>query len=172
MKFGIFLLLLFSTALYADVTIPQKLIDHHTAVCSDFGTEDGKYLLRAAYKLPKSPNSESIKTLYVLGCQMYAYNSLEKAYILDSEENITDVYVVEIDEERSLTATNDLMGSDYDEASNTLGTFQKGRGIGDCGSTATYTYSSEVEKFILVQARLKNHCDGDVESEWPVVYSK
>lgn len=152
--------------------IPQKLIEHHSAVCTEFPTEEGRYLMRAEYSLPKSPYSNEAKKLYVLGCEMYAYNSLEKAYIVDQSGNITDVYVAEIDHERSFSATSDLMGADYDEKSNTLGLFQKGRGIGDCGSSTIYSYNPEAEKFILIEARMKNECNGEVEDEWPVIYSK
>lgn len=152
--------------------IPAKLVAHHTAICPEFSTEYGKYYMRGEYSLPKSKYTKSPKTLYILGCEMYAYNSLEKAYILDAYGAITEVYVAAIDHTRSITATSDLMGAGYDEETYTLGTFQKGRGIGDCGSATTYVYNPEEEKFILMEARLKMNCDGDIEAEWPVIYSK
>lgn len=167
-------LLLLSQSVAADDTvpvIPEKLINHHRIACPEFNSDDGRILLRAEYTLPSSPNTQEVKKLYVLGCEMYAYNSLEKAYILNATGDITDVYVAVIDYEGSLTATSDLMGADYDEISMLLGTFQKRRGMGDCGSTSAYSYSPELEKFILMQTRLKQECDG-IESYWPVIYSK
>lgn len=166
--------LLLSLGSFADTppVIPQNLLSLHIQACPEFGSVYGQYFTRGVYPLPKSPYSSEVKTLYVLGCEMYAYNSLERAYILNAKGEITPVYVADIDFERSLTATADLMGADYDEASRTLGTFQKGRGIGDCGSATTYLYNPESEKFIMIEARLKNACDGDMESEWPVIYSK
>ncbi|MGZ3788277.1 MAG: DUF1176 domain-containing protein, partial [Bacteriovorax sp.] len=127
---------------------------------------------REIHALPKLQDSSSTKKLYILGCEMYAYNTMEKAYILDANNDITDVYVADIDKDLAITATSSLMGTYYDEASKTLGTFQKGRGIGDCGAASSYLYSPTYEKFILMEARIKDHCDGDVEGEWPVVYSK
>ena len=173
MKLGILLLSL-SFAAFAETApvIPQKLLEHHLAMCPDFGSDYGKYFSREKFTLPKAEHSASIKTLYVLGCEMYAYNSREKAYIIDEQGVVTDVYVAEIDYQGTLTATSDLMGSGYDDATKTLGTFQLGRGIGDCGAASLYLYSPEDEKFILKEARIKNNCDGDAESEWPVVYPK
>ncbi|MFA6237586.1 MAG: DUF1176 domain-containing protein [Bacteriovorax sp.] len=156
----------------ASFDIPAKLLARHTAICPEFNTERGKYYMKGEYALPKSKYSKETKTLYILGCEMYAYNSLEKAYILDAKDNITDVYVAVIDHIRSITATADLMGAGYDEETFMLYTFQKGRGIGDCGSASTYLYNPEEEKFILMEARLKNNCDGDIEADWPVIYSK
>lgn len=174
MKIGLLFLLL-SFSLFAEdkpPVIPQAVVDHHVSACPEFATEYGKYYLRAAYTLPESEYSKQKNTLYVLGCEMYAYNSQERAYIVDPKGVITDVYVAEINFEGNLTATNMLMGADYDEANKALYTFQKGRGVGDCGSAATYVYSAYEEKFILKEARIKNSCDGDIESDWPVVYSK
>lgn len=167
MKLGI-LLLAFSIAAFADTTpvISEKLLTYHQTHCPRFGSEVGKYARREVYSLP------STKTLYILGCEMYAYNSMEKAYIVDQTGAINDVNVVQIDSEGSLSATSDLMGTMFDEQSNTLRTYQKGRGYGDCGSAATYSYNAVEEKFILREARIKDNCDGDVDSQWPVVYSK
>jgi len=173
MKLGLLILLLTFSAFAEEKppVLPENLVAHHTAVCPDFGTADGKWFQRAAYTLPQSQYSKQINTLYVLGCEMYAYNSQERAYIVDPNGAITDVWVAEIDFKGNFTATNSLMGSDYDPASQLLYTFQKGRGIGDCGSAASYKYSAEEEKFILTEARIKDNCDGDMEAEWPVVYS-
>jgi hypothetical protein len=82
------------------------------------------------------------------------------------------VAVAEVVTDRSITATSDLMGTAFDQASLMLSTFSKGRGIGDCGTSAVYKYDANSEKFVLLEARLKEQCDGDSESDWPVVYSK
>ena len=151
--------------------IPADILARHKAACPEFATEDGKYLQRERYKLPGSEYSPEPRTLYVLGCEMYAYNSSERAYIETPYEAI-DVSIAEVLGDGSIVATNNLMGAGFDEATQTLGTFQKGRGIGDCGSAASYKYSPENEKFVLVEARVKDSCDGEVESEWPIVYKK
>ena len=127
---------------------------------------------KAAFTLPNGEHSKGPKMLYILGCELYAYNSMEKAYILDSYGNVTNVEVAEIMSDKSITATTDLMGTAFDQASLTLSTYSKGRGIGDCGSSGLYKFDLNSEKFVLLEARLKENCDGDTESGWPVVYSK
>lgn len=152
--------------------IPAAVLERHQASCPDFSSpERGEYLLKESFTLPGSEYSPKTKTLYLLGCEMYAYNSLEKAYIVDSYGQVTNVSVVEVGSEGSLTATSDLMGAGFDLETLTLGTFSKGRGIGDCGSSASYKYDSKNEKFVLIEARLKEACDG-LETDWPLVYKK
>lgn len=166
-------LTLSSTAFSSEQTLslPSGLKERHVAACPEFGTEDGRWFQRSVSVLPQSEHSKQINTLYVLGCEVYAYNSLERAYIVSEDGTITDVWVTEIDHEGKLTATKDLMGAGYDEETQHLYTFVKGRGIGDCGAASSYHYSAEDQKFFLREARIKNQCDGDFESDWPVVYS-
>ncbi|QDK42112.1 hypothetical protein DOM21_11765 [Bacteriovorax stolpii] len=158
------------TAFAGEITIPKEVLDRHTNACPEFASNE--YLQREAYQLPGSEYSPKGATLYVLGCEMYAYNSLEKAYIVSPWGEVTNVAVAEVAADGSIMATSDLMGAGYDAETKTLGTFQKGRGMGDCGSSATYQYSPENQRFVLIEARVKDSCDGEFESEWPVVYKK
>lgn len=155
----------------AKIEIPADVLARHQVACPTFGTAEGEYLTAEKYTLPGSEYSKAPRTLYVLGCELYAYNSREKAYIVTPYETL-DVSVAEVSGDGSITATNDLMGAGFNPEDLTLGTFQKGRGIGDCGSSTTYKYSPESEKFVLIEARVKDSCDGEFESEWPVVYKK
>ncbi len=154
---------------FAAIEIPKDVLDRHTTACPEFA--ENEYLQREAYTLPGSEYSKASRTLYVLGCEMYAYNSLEKAYIVSPYETV-NVSVADVSFDGSITATSDLMGAGFDPETLTLGTFQKGRGIGDCGSASTYKYDARLEKFVLIEARVKEECNGDVESDWPLVYKK
>ena len=154
------------------IQIPKAVLDRHNASCPDFSSEQGQYLMKEVYTLPAGEYSKTPKSLYILGCELYAYNSRELAYIVDSYGDITNVAVSEVATDRSITATSDLMGTAFDQAGLMLSTYSKGRGVGDCGSSAAYKYDANSEKFVLLEARLKEQCDGDVESDWPVVYSK
>ena len=58
---------------------------------------------------------------------MYAYNTMEKAYIVDTYGQVTNISIVDVGSDESLTATNDLMGAGFDLETLTLGTFSKGR---------------------------------------------
>lgn len=154
------------------IQIPKTVLDRHNASCPEFSSEDGKYLSREVYTIPGGEYSKAPKALYILGCELYAYNSRELAYIVDSYGDVTNVAVAEVLTDTSITATSDLMGTAFDQAGLMLSTYSKGRGMGDCGSSAVYKYDANSEKFVLLEARLKEHCDGDMESQWPVVYSK
>lgn len=153
------------------VVVPQSVLALHLKACPEYAEREAEgWVQKEAYTLPKSEYS-SAPTLYVLGCEMYAYNSLVKAYIVDAYETKV-VSVAEVSTDGSIFATSDLMGAGFDAATNTLGTFSKGRGIGDCGQTATYGYSAREQRFYLLEARVKDSCDGEVEAEWPIVYKK
>lgn len=152
------------------LSIPQSVLDLHITACPEFTKEEGKWLQRESYKLPKGEYSSEGPTLYVLGCEMFAYNSLEKAYLVDAYST-TLVSVAEVMTDGSIVATSDLMGAGFNPADNTLGTFQKGRGMADCGSSASYEYKPEYSKFVLIEARIKDSCDGE-ETDWPIVYKK
>ena len=156
-----------------EVVLPQSVLDLHTKACPEFverETTDYK-AYKEEFKLPKSQDSKVGPTLYIVGCEMYAYNSLEKAYIVDAYETKM-VSVAEVIADGSIFATSDLMGAGFNPENNTLSTFSKGRGLGDCGQSATYTYNAEYSKFALTEARDKQECDGEYDAEWPVVYKK
>lgn len=151
---------------FADVNaskLPPNLLRHHQELCPEFD--------------PSDSSSISINTLngtaafYLLTCERYAYNSLEKGYIIDNYGAINDVSVANVLADGSIIGTSDLMGATFDEKSLVLDTFYKGRGIGDCGSSSTYVYDLTRGKFVLTEARVKDSCDGEI-TDWPVVYKK
>lgn len=156
-----------------NANIPKAVLDRHVLACPEFAEEErGKWMTREIHELKRDNFTSSGNKLVLLGCELYAYNSRERAYIVTSYGDITDVAVTEVDQNGNFVATADLMGAGFDPQTQTLGTFVKGRGVGDCGQSATYKYSSESDRFILVEQRLKMECDGDPESDWPVVFPK
>lgn len=148
--------------------LPKGLVELHASQCPEFIERN---LSVDSHKLPNSEYHANDNVLYVMGCEMYAYNSLEKAYVVNKTGKITPVVVADFTG-GSLFATDDLMGAGFDSTTQTLGTFQKGRGIGDCGSAAVYSWDKYNEKFFLVEAREKQSCDGDIEADWPIIYKK
>ncbi len=154
------------------VVVPQSVLDLHNKACPEYAEREADgWVQKESFILPKSEYAKNAPTLYVLGCEMYAYNSLVKAYIVDDYETKL-VSVAEVSPDGSIFATSDLMGAGFDAATNTLGTFSKGRGIGDCGQAATYGYATNEQRFYLLEARVKDSCDGEIEAEWPIVYKK
>lgn len=81
--------------------------------------------------------------------------------------------------ESGLTATRYAVNIDWDQPSKTLTSFNKGRGLGDCGEWDKWVLKSSEEgpAFVLIEARAKD-CDDsnpsadDVEEpeKWPLVW--
>lgn len=142
-------------------SIPEKVQAINKAACSDLD-ESMAYneVLDVGYG----------KKIYLMTCETYAYNSMSRAYLVNSLGEVISLSVVEIGMDGQMYATNNLMGASLDIATKSLNTFSKGRGVGDCGQTATYAYDSDVETFVLKEYRLKTTCDGEVDEEWPIVY--
>lgn len=143
--------------------IPEKVVSLNKALCPEL-SEDQQYVevMDVGYG----------KKIYLMACELYAYNSMSRAYMVNSLGDVSVLSVMEIDYRGEMYATNSLMGGSLDIATKSLTTFSKGRGVGDCGQTATYSYDSDLETFVLKEYRLKATCDGEYEDEWPVVYPK
>lgn len=143
------------------VNIPEKVLTLNKALCPELSSEE---LYTEVMDVGHG------KTIYLLTCELYAYNSMSRAYMVNSLGDVSVLSVMEIDYRGEMYATNSLMGGSLDIATKSLNTFSKGRGMGDCGQTATYSYDSDLETFVLKEYRLKATCDGEYEDEWPVIY--
>jgi hypothetical protein len=64
----------------------------------------------------------------------------------------------------AITATN----SSFDPQTMTLGTFSKGRGIGDCGTEENWVFDGKT--FRLAKLKLMSECKGVLSEDWPLVY--
>src|SRR5215472_424146 len=56
----------------------------------------------------------------------------------------------------------------FDVATQTLSTFNKARGLGDCGSTSEWLWDGQAFRLLLSKAMPE--CHGIGESDWPVLY--
>ncbi len=56
----------------------------------------------------------------------------------------------------------------FDEATQTLSTFNKGRGLGDCGSSSDWAWDGQAFRMILSKAMPE--CRGVPDSDWPALY--
>lgn len=158
-------------AFAGEVEIPKNVLDLHTLTCPEFASDRGQYMVKEVHELKTSTLAPTSNKLIVLGCEMYAYNTMERAYILTNYGEIIPVAVAEVDEDGNFSATTRLMGGGFDPETQELGTFYKGRGIADCGSSARYKYNSKNDSFTLVEQRLKVECD-EQDTDWPVVFPK
>ena len=56
----------------------------------------------------------------------------------------------------------------FDETTQALSTFNKGRGIGDCGSTSDWVWDGQA--FRMIRSKAMPECHGIAETDWPTVY--
>ena len=108
------------------------------------------------------------RTLYLVPCSSGAYNFTYAAYV-GSDGRYERTWFADYSEDSSWTATPYLVNPDWDDAAKRLTMFNKGRGIGDCGSIGewqSYDGYLRLEKFYY-----KGDCDGEGgPDEYPLVY--
>lgn len=117
-----------------------------------------------------SPETEILQ----ITCNMYAYQADFVFYAHqksdnDAEPNLERLSFDEFVNGQRQTGER-LIGANLDTETQQLTTLVKGRGVGDCGSTSTYQW--EDDTFVLIEARAKETCDGDIEVPWPVIYQR
>jgi hypothetical protein len=56
----------------------------------------------------------------------------------------------------------------FDQKTMTLSTFNKGRGLGDCGSAEDWVFDGQTFQLLLLQSM--PHCKGITAADWPVHY--
>lgn len=105
--------------------------------------------------------------LYILPCWGAAYNFAWKAYVEYVEGEYATVALPEFTPATGWTATTHLVNYSYDPETKTITTFNKGRGLGDCGTAGTWRWHEF--GFRLIEFAAKDDCDG-LEGEFPVVY--
>jgi hypothetical protein len=119
---------------------------------------------------------ENDKYIIQLICDTFAYSTHSRLYYYDATNNSsTALTVPEYDLSTGIVVDLDILwGSDFtlDSTIQTFTNYQKGQGIGDCGSLNTYQFING--RFVLMEARYRS-CDAADEpvlpSEWPVIYS-
>jgi hypothetical protein len=92
--------------------------------------------------------------LVPLACGSGAYNFLSVPLILDEAGKATTPKLSEGEEEGVYNAT-------WDAKARRLGTYMKGRGIGDCGVTQTYAWDGA--RFRLVEQTEMGECRGSMD---------
>jgi hypothetical protein len=60
------------------------------------------------------------------------------------------------------------INASFDPQTMRLSTFNKGRGLGDCGSAEDWVFDGQT--FQLVLLRSMPHCKGITDGDWPVHY--
>jgi hypothetical protein len=108
-------------------------------------------------------------TLVGILCNNTAYNT-DFVLLLQQDQNLSVVEFDEVDSETDgLISSKTAFGLDYDPTKKIFTTFYKLRGLGDCGTQASYIWNTETKLLELQEFRSKDSCDGK-NTEWPVIF--
>lgn len=114
---------------------------------------------------------EDNKTLYLLPCYTGAYNVVYRVYVFDrrSPSEVKRELFAGYSDDLGWYGKDSLINAEYDPKTKTLSAFEKGRGLGDCGSVPTYRWSKHGWR--LMELRNWDKCDGSrMPEQWPVVF--
>ena len=112
------------------------------------------------------------KTLYIIPCFAGAYNTAYRVYLVRNGENekARTLYFANFSQSLGWYGSDTLINASYEPDTKALISFGKGRGLGDCGNAARYTWDGF--DFRMIEYRAWDQCDGSRQPEqWPVVYS-
>jgi hypothetical protein len=148
--------------------VPQDVLDRHAADpdCDPFDELANGRDFVVAQLDPEN-------TLYLVPCWSAAYNFGQKAYIKTAYA-IETLYFADYSDYTGWTGTPYLVNAYFDPEFKELGSFNKGRGIGDCGSSGTWKWNGHF--FRLMEFRARVCGDGPVEDtdeigDFPVVFT-
>ena len=111
------------------------------------------------------------RTLYLLACSLGAYNTVYRIYIYDQRypDEATPELFAAYSASRGWYGKRSLINADYDPETRTISAFEKGRGLGDCGSLERYKWTADGLR--LVSYRYWGRCNGSrMPRDWPEIY--
>ncbi len=146
--------------------LPAKIEALHKSdkECSNYGAD---FLVRARViaKLGET------QTLYLLPCFSGAYNIAYRVYVLDSRfpDSVRPSLFAGYADEYGWYGKDTLINAEFDPETKTLSAFEKGRGLGDCGSIPSYRWAEY--NWRLIEYRYWGKCDGTrTPDQWPVIF--
>lgn len=111
------------------------------------------------------------KALMTVNCDMGAYNLYVLGYIVSrqppykADNLVLTMPFKSADEDQPL----ELINADFDQKTGFLSTFDKGRGLGDCGVSTRWIFDGKA--FRLADYASEPSCDGYSRSgQWPVLW--
>ena len=107
--------------------------------------------------------------IYFIPCWAGAYNFSWKAYVERFEGEYAEMAFPEFSPTDGWTATSQLVNYSWDPETLRVSTYNKGRGLGDCGTSGLWQWSGF--GFRLLEFRAKPDCDGGDPGDFPLVYS-
>lgn len=110
------------------------------------------------------------RTLVQLSCFSGAYNFGSRWFLLAQGKTPQALAFRVPDEDGGgrMKTLEDLINAGFDPASGRLGMFSKGRGIGDCGTAASWAWDGQ--RFQLAEYQAMNDCRGVTPDFWPQLW--
>lgn len=144
---------------------PPGLLERHAMLgsCSDPVLAGGGARVWTARLDPWS-------TLYGVTCWTAAYNQGDRLYLVRNGDfrGLQPLSFAEPDGVDGWDAADVLVNPGYDPGTGTLQSFNKGRGVGDCGTVGTWAWTGS--RFSLREYRSEPGCNGRPQEAWPVIY--
>lgn len=112
------------------------------------------------------------RILYVLPCYTGAYNVVYRIYVHDQRYNdeVKRQIFAGYSDEQGWYGRDTLINVSYNSDTRTLSAFEKGRGLGDCGSAPHFQWI-KAGYWRLTEYRYWGECDGShMPEQWPVVF--
>lgn len=110
-------------------------------------------------------------TLYLVPCYTGAYNVIYRVYVLDKRypDEVKPSAFAGYADGMGWYGKIQLINAEYDKKTKTLSAFEKGRGLGDCGSVPSYRWTEYGWR--MLEYRYWGKCDGSrMPGDWPVIY--
>ena len=151
---------------FSQAEIPQAIAAQIRAdtECRDFDAEHMKSARQTA-------QLSDHHTLYLLPCFTGAYNVVYRAYVLDKRypNEVEPSIFAAFSDEMGWYGQDQLINASFDTITRTLTAFEKGRGLGDCGSVPSYRWNEYGWR--MISYRHWGKCDGSrMPDDWPVIY--
>lgn len=115
------------------------------------------------------PLTDDGRTMYLVPCYAGAYNFAHAAYVMEGGR-VKRHWFADYSDDGGWTATDVIVNPDWEGGGlGRLSMFNRGRGIGDCGSTGLWQVSDG--RLRMLKFTYKADCDGQGEAgEFPVVF--
>lgn len=108
------------------------------------------------------------KVLWGPVCDAAAYNVTHLFFIADEQGRGAKRVMFPEPPGSNPAAYNSLMNVEYDPNTRILSSFSKGRGLGDCGSDASWVWDGAA--FQLLSEKVMSECKGVSSDDWPSIW--
>ncbi len=145
---------------------PAGLVAKGRALCGDSDPKSkleeahllGGGLVLYEFSCPENSGAYNFQSVYMMG----------PAGNVQAAKPVSFNWPIRIGDQQNDGTDDGLINAVFDPEKMTLTSFNKGRGIGDCGSEEEWVFDGKT--FRLAQIRIMSECNGVALDDWPVLY--